>query len=793
MRHPTTLLNTLPQRNQSKRKHFLQSSLLSAGLLLASVSQAAGLLKPSNASYQDLQIKQHHVNVVINDMYATTSVEQVFHNPNSSDLEAVYSFPVPNKAAVGEFQYWIDGQPVIGEVVEKQQARKIYEQEKQQGRETALVEKDEYKTFDISVFPVRAGQDVRIKLVYIQNTLTDTGLGRYVYPLEEGGVDQQKVNFWTRNEAVEEAFSFNLSLHSSHPIDGIRFPNHQNAQIQQVSNKQWQVSFANTQQAANPVNQTNNTTTDENIENSSGNQILEAEQTPTTHSDSPTKPSAINPVARLDQDILLYWRHKEDLPASMDMMAYKEADKSQGTFKLTLTPADDFPKLTQGRDWIFILDISGSMQSKFASLAEGIRQGLNKLPVNDRFKIILFNDSAYEFTQGFQTVTTETVAATLHSLSQVQPDRGTNLYAGLYKATKQLESDRSSALVLVTDGVANTGITEKKAFLKLLEKHDVRLFSFIMGNSANRPLLEEMTRASEGFASSISNSDDIMGQLMLITSKLNHAAMRDIEVEVNGVRSRNLIMPRLSKTLYRGQQLQVFGHYYQSGEAEITVKAKVNGETKTYSSRVFLPDQALGNPELERLWAFAEIEKQQATLDYLGTDKDARQAIIDTAVQYGLVTDLTSMIVVRNEIFDQHNIDRNNKQRVENEQAAREKRQQAANSPNSTNPNGSTTNQNSSNAQTNNHTNTKAQPVTTAQHTSTPMPGKQASFSSSGGSGGGSITPWVVLLLLLSLALRKLPFFSGKTVVTQNKGSKFNNNPIAHRAYSNKPGLNHVH
>jgi len=89
-----------------------------------------------------------------------------------------------------------------------------------------------------------------------------------------------------------------------------------------------------------------------------------------------------------------------------------------------------------------------------------------------------------------------------------------------------------------------------------------------------------------------------------------------------------------------------------------------------------LPEQSTQHPELERLWAYAAIEELQAKIDYLGTDKDAEQAITDTAIEYGLVTDYTSMIVVRDEVFKALNIQRNNQQRVEKEQKARELRAQ---------------------------------------------------------------------------------------------------------------------
>ncbi|EAR60650.1 VIT and vWA domain-containing protein [Neptuniibacter caesariensis] len=702
------------QASKFKLTPLFSAIALSSSLLISPLAESAGLLKPSNATYADLKIKEHHVDVVIEDMYATTTIEQIFHNPNGNDLEAIYSFPVPEKAAVGEFSYWIDGQPVTGEVIEKQRAREIYEQEKQQGREAAIVEKDSYKTFDISVFPVKANQDVKIKLVYLQNTQTDTGIGRYVYPLEDGGVDEQKLSFWNRNEIVEEKFTFDVKLRTSYPVDGLRLPKHPNASLQQLSNHEWTANLANTAAASSTDEEGQPINTD----------------------------SLSGPATTLDQDILMYWRHQPNLPASVDMLAYKESGNNKGTYKLTLTPGTDLPAFNQGRDWVFVLDISGSMKGKFAALVEGVREGLSNLSPNDRFRIVLFNNQARSFTQGYLPADKTTVENTLNQLDQIQPGQGTNLYAGLQTGINQLDSDRSTAIVLVTDGVANVGTTHKSKFLNLLEQKDVRLFTFIMGNSANRPLLEEMTRVSNGFAMSISNSDDIVGQLMLAQGKMTHAAMRDIEVEVVGVRSKDMVKPRLANTLYHGQQLTLFGHYYKPGEAEIRLTGSINGEKKTYTTRFQLPDTSTDHPELERLWAFAAIEELQAEMDYLGSDKDTEQAIVDTAVEYGLVTDYTSMVVVRDEVFKSLNIERNNQKRVAKEQKARETR---ASKP----------------VTAEQHRVDKQQPMFKQQNASQPNQSQQRATvtPSRSGSGGGAVSPWLVILIAASIALMQIRRF----------------------------------
>lgn len=644
-----------------KSKALLKILCTTIPLLISGWGNAAGLLKPVNSGLADLEIREHHVDVLIEDGYVTTSVEQIFYNPSVSDLEAIYSFPIPESAAVGEFTYWIDGKPVIGEVVEKKQARKIYDDEKAAGRKAAIVEKDEYKSFDISVHPVRAQSDVKIRLVYVQAAHADTGIGRYLYPLEEGGIDDAKLSFWSRNAAVTEKFSFNLRFRSSYPIDALRLPNHPGALIQQVAVDEWTVALVNQTEAKQKEPKQTGLIQggSESVENEVG---------------SNATAGVTQNVFSLSEDILVYWRHKEGLPATLDLVTYKPDTSGRGTFMLTLTPGGELGKITQGSDWVFVLDISGSMSGKYATLAEGVRQGLSKLRQDDRFKVVLFNNATVDLSGGFQPASAANVSTVLQQLESYKVGGGTNLHGGLVEGLRGLDDDRATGIILVTDGVANVGETGKKAFLKLLQNNDVRLFTFIMGNSANRPLLTEMTEVSQGFAISVSNADDIVGQIQLATSKLTHQAFRHVALSIDGVKVKNMT-PETIGSLYRGEQLSVFGHYWKPGQAEVVLTAKVGGLDKEYKTLVEFPDVSHLNPEIERLWAFASIEELQARLDYFGQDADVEQAISDIAVEYGLVTDYTSMIVLEEARFQQLNIARRNKQRVETEHVARAARQ----------------------------------------------------------------------------------------------------------------------
>lgn len=633
------------------------AALAIAGAAATTSVGAAGLMTPAGSGLPQLELRDHDVQVVIEDGYAITTVEQRFANTNARDLEAVYSFPVPEKAAVSEFTYWIDGKPVTGEIVEKDRARKIYADEKQAGREVGVTEQDDYKSFDMKVWPVRANGDVRIRLSYIQPARLDTGIGRFVYPLEDGTVDEQKLSFWTANDKVTGSFSFDLALKTDYPVTALRLPSHPSASIKQETDGTWRVHMDNRSLAPAPA---------------AGTEIQTQQPTVTDDDTIATQPAAGAPV-RLDTDLVVYWRQAPGQPSRVDMVPHKADPASRGTFALTLTPGMDLQPITEGRDWVFVLDRSGSMRSKVATLAEGVGRALGKLRPNDRFRIVTFNNTASELTQGYMPVNTQTIARYTSAVQSLGADGGTNLYAGLSMGMDALDADRTGAIILVTDGVANVGVTENRKFFDLAKQKDVRLFTAIMGNSANRPLLEPLTRLSNGTALSVSNSDDVVGVLLNATTKVTHEALHGMNVQVKSVGG-NLRIADIARddirTLYNGEQLVLFGHYWNAGAAEVTLSGKISGKPVNYTTRFDFPQTADHNPEVERLWAYQTIEIELARMALLGADADAKQSVIDVSKEFGIVSPYTSMITMREERFAELGIDRTNNQRVAVEQKA---------------------------------------------------------------------------------------------------------------------------
>jgi Ca-activated chloride channel family protein len=610
------------------KKHFARLILIFVLGTAASLSHAAGILTPLGSNLQPVQIRDHHVNVVINNGFAATEVQQTFYNPNSEDLEAMYSFPLPKSASLSEVTIYVGEREIHGEVLEKQKARQVYEDEKSRGNESGLAEKNEFYTFEFKVYPVAAHDETKIRFLYYQPLKIDTNVGRYLYPLEDGGTDEAGMSFWTTNAKVENSFSMNLELKSAYPVQDVRAPGFEAAaQIDKIAD---------------------------------GHLKLDLQLTDMS----------------LNRDFIFYYRLQDDLPGRVEVIPFRDDPSAAGTFMMVVTPGVDLKPLADGADYCFVLDVSGSMQSKLHTLKKGVMNALGKLKPGDRYRFVAFSSTARELTGDWMPVSDASLARAGEVIEGLGSGGSTNMYAGISLALKRLDDDRATNIVLVTDAVTNTGVVDPKEFYKLLQKFDVRVFGFLMGNSANWPLMQTVAETTGGFYDAISNADDIMGKIMLAGNKIKYEALLDAEVKISGVKVFDLTDDTFKK-IYRGEQLVFFGKYENGGDARVTLKANLTEEDKTYTCDFRFPELDMDNPELERLWALASIEKIEA-LENVGQmpPTEAENAVRDLGIDYQIVTDYTSMVVLSDSAFADHGIERRNQARIAREHQARAARSQ---------------------------------------------------------------------------------------------------------------------
>jgi Ca-activated chloride channel family protein len=583
-------------------------------------AQAAGVLLPQGAADVAPAITEHAVKVVINNGFARIEVQQTFHNANPHPIDAVYRFPVPPDAALSEMRIDLGDRVLEGEVVDKARAQQIYADETASGNQAGLATQDGYQRFSFSVANIPADSDAKMSFVYYEPLLIDTGVGRFLYPLENGGTDDGAA-FWGAGEQAQVGhFTFDLSLKSLIPVSELRVPGVPTATV---------------------------------TDDGEGEQHVHFEASP----------------SELTSDVVVYYKLQEGQAGRVDVVPYRAAEGGQGTFMLLVTPGIDLAPIEHGTDYVYVLDFSGSMEGKLDTLKDAVSQALAELGPKDRFRLIGFSDQPFEIAP-LQDATPANVAAASANLFSSDVQGGTDLYSGLQSGLMNHDAERVTSIFLVTDGVANEGIVDAVSFDALLRESDVRVNGFLMGNSANWPLMDVIAEASGGFYAAVSNRDDILGQVTLAKSKLTHECLHEAKLSLTGVTVTDTTDFDLGK-VYLGQQLVVFGHYGAAGAAQLTLDTKILNQPQTYNASFSFPEVAEASPELERLWALDMIHalQQRARLGLM-PEAEAKQRVVELGVKYQLVTDETSMLVLDDETFAEHGVERLNEARSDAEHAA---------------------------------------------------------------------------------------------------------------------------
>ncbi len=596
-------------------------------VLVAGSAHSAGILTPIGSNDPPIRILDHHVDVVIQNGFARTQVSQSFENPSDRDLEAIYSFPVPRSASLSEMTVFVGERQIDGEVIARDEAERVYHEERDAGNDAGLATKNHYQDFKFRIARVPAAATMRMRFVYYQPLEIDTGVARFVYPLEEGGTDEVAHSFWTRTESVDGFFSARLEVKSAWPVQDVRIPGFE------------------------------------------ANSVVEQ------HDEGHVTVRIEAPGASLSKDLVLYYRLPENLPGRVEIVSHRADPTGPGTFMAIVTPGLDLQPLDQGSDYVFVLDVSGSMSGgKIATLTRGVSQVIADLRPQDRYRIITFNNRAKDITRGFRSATPKAVQQTLEEVAAIRADGSTNLYAGIQLALDDLDADRATSVVLVTDAVTNTGVVDPKRFHTLLSNYDLRLFGFLIGNSGNWPLMRSIAEATGGFHTQVSNADDILGQIMLAKSKVTHESLHGATLHVRGVDVSDTTGAVIGK-VYRGQQLVLFGRFHEAGPARIVLEASLTGRDRVYETSFDFPEQDDRHPEIERMWAMSLIEdlEDQANAGLLDAD-EMRDAVRGLGVEFQLVTDETAMIVLDDASFARRGIDRRNHERVSRELAAQQVR-----------------------------------------------------------------------------------------------------------------------
>src|SRR2546423_4316853 len=144
-RKSSSLRRSIPQKEEIMLKEFFPKSflLLAAGVLtlpvflafapeptaLAQTGDTPGALTALDASGKPkaaCPLKHTDVKAAITGFMSRVTVTQEFENPFKEKIEAVYTFPLPQNAAVDDMTMTVGERVVRGKVLPREQAQAVY-------------------------------------------------------------------------------------------------------------------------------------------------------------------------------------------------------------------------------------------------------------------------------------------------------------------------------------------------------------------------------------------------------------------------------------------------------------------------------------------------------------------------------------------------------------------------------------------------------------------------------------------------------------------------------------------
>lgn len=578
------------------------SALCVVGLLAGGSAFAQGMLIPSDRGVDPLRLTSHEVEFSIRDNAAVTHVTQRFQNHTSRPLEAVYYFAVPAGATTTDFALWMNGERIEGDVLPRDEARRVYESIVQRMRDPGLLEYVDGTLFRASIFPVPPNGEQTVEIEYASLLETRNGASYYVLPLH------------TDTTSERPRFSVSGRVESS-------------SQIARVYSPHYEV--------------------DEVVESSSARRI-----------------GAELPSGALEEDFELFITHADD-DVGLSLITWeRDAAGEAGYFMLSVAAGQDLRELEViDKQVTFVIDTSGSMEGeKMRQAIESLEMGIDRLGENDTFNIIAFSTDVRTAFDEPRLANRAGREAGREFARRLVARGNTNISGALESALEQSSQDgRPHAVVFLTDGLPTSGERNVARILELVEsglsQQRTRVFSFGVGYDVNTRLLDGMARRGRGRSGYVRPNESIVEHLEPFLERIANPLLTEVELAFGAAEVFD-VYPAPLPDLYRDEALTVFGRYRNPSSTLITLRGQAGRESYRREIGVeFGPaDSALDLSFVANLWASRRVSALLRLIDEEGENEEWRQEVVALATEWNIVTPYTSYLAV--DPSEQHMVQR---------------------------------------------------------------------------------------------------------------------------------------
>jgi Ca-activated chloride channel family protein len=563
-------------------------------------------IKSNDPAVDQLPLKSTQVDVRVSGVIADVTVVQTYKNEGQRAIEAKYVFPGSTRAAVHGMNVRLADRLITAKIREKQQARIEYDTAKKEGKTAALLEQHLPNVFQMNVANILPGDDVKVELRYTELLVPTDGNYQFVFPTVVGPrynspQSSQANATWVVQPFIAKGseaqhgtgapFDIHVTLNTPIGMKEVRSPSHTI-----TSSTQGDATVVGLQGGNGPTN---------------------------------------------NRDFILDYRLAGDAIES-GVLLYKGQDEN---FFLAMVEPPKAPPATaiSPRDYIFVVDISGSMHGFPLDTAKTLlRELIGGLRPSDTFNVLLFSGSNRFLNAHSVPASRANIEQAIRTIDQMGGGGSTELIPALKRVYAEPKAaDVSRSVVVVTDGYVTV---EREAFeLVRANLSKANVFSFGIGSSVNRHLMEGLARAGMGEPFVITKPAEAATEAARFRKMIDAPVLTNVKLRFDGMDVYD-VEPRNLPDLLAQRPVIVFGKWRGEAKGKLVLEGQAANGPLQLSMDVSA-SRSTDTAALRHLWARHRIASLSDQESLEGGGAYAK-AITDLGLQYSLLTQYTSFIAV---------------------------------------------------------------------------------------------------------------------------------------------------
>ncbi|HKP84961.1 MAG TPA: VIT and VWA domain-containing protein [Blastocatellia bacterium] len=569
-------------------------------------------------------LKHTDVKAEVSGFLSRVVVTQEFENPFKDKIEAVYTFPLPQNAAVDDMTMRVGDRTVRGRIKRREEARAVYEAARRAGNVASLLDQERPNIFTQSVANIMPGEKVTVTISYVETLKYEDGSYEFVFPMVVGPryipgapTGKQSGGWSPDTTQVPDAsritppvaakgtraghdISIEVALDAGVTIDNFKSTNH-DIDSEKLTDHSAFVRLKNKAEIPNK------------------DFILK-----------------FDVAGRKIEDAVLTHRAPR-------------GDTGDGFFTMILQPPERVAvEDVMPKEIVFVIDTSGSMMGfPIEKAKESMKLALDGLYPQDTFNLITFAGDTHILFPQPVPATRDNLRKAQDFLASRSGGGGTEMMKAIRAALDPSDAQARIRIVcFMTDGYVGNDME----IISEVQKHsNARVFSFGIGQSVNRFLLDKMAEQGRGEVEYVSLNDDGSAAARRFHERIRNPLLTDISIDWSGLPVTD-IYPKLIPDLFSAKPVVIRGRYTSGAKGVIKLKGKAAGRDFVREIAVELPDSEPRRDVLATLWARTRIDDLMSQ-DYGGIQsgnarEDVKEAITQIGLNYRLMTQFTSFVAV---------------------------------------------------------------------------------------------------------------------------------------------------